>query len=671
MTTRQKIEGQMHRTLSATFAIRQLEDGKTDDGLLRLRMSVASETPYLRRSWFDDPWVETLGHKDGEVNLTRLNDGAPLLANHDRFTSHGKTPLAGIGAVEKAWTEGDQLITNIVVSRRDALADFRKDIEDNLVRNVSVGYIIDERILTKASSGGLPAEYRVTSWTPYEVSFADVPADATVGLGRSIDGDSKNPTAQYRVVDLPALGLTLQKGDITMPLSNEAAATEAVRTPEVIAREVVRTQETVPVVKAPSASVSAIREAVRVAGFDFGVALDFIERALSIDAVRTELFARMAEKTNQSPQRSGHSNIVTIRDEGVLRRDMIAESVAHRIAPSSKLSDGAREYRHMSLLDLAKECLANANQSFRGLSGMEIAARALHSTTDFPLILAAVANKRLADAYTGANTTYALWAKRAPNAPDFKTINVVSITGAPDLLPVGVGGEFKYGTISEGAETYKVATYGRLIAFTRQAIVNDDLRAFDRVVSSFASSAKRLENRLVYAQLTANANLADGYALFGTDHANLAGTPAVITSENLAIGRKAIRLQKGGQGEELNIVPRFLIVPTALEQVAYRYTSSQYVPAKPSDTNEFRTGGRTALEPIVEAVLDADSSTAWYLAGDGSDADTVEYCWLDGSEGVYMDSEPGFDIDGMKMKARLDFATKVVDYRGLWKNAGA
>ena len=119
------------------------------------------------------------------------------------------------------------------------------------------------------------------------------------------------------------------------------------------------------------------------------------------------------------------------------------------------------------------------------------------------------------------------------------------------------------------------------------------------------------------------------------------------------------------------MVPNFLIVPTAQEQLAYQYTSSNYVPAKAGDVNEFRAGGRTAVEPIVEPLLDGNSATAWYLASNSGEIDTVEYCWLDGAEGVWIENEIGFDVDGMKVKARLDFAAKVVDHRGLWKNAGA
>lgn len=237
---RHRIEGTLHRSLPATLTIREADPGKADDGLLRLRLSVSSETPYLRSSYWDEPWIEVLGHKEGEIDLSRLNDGAPVLANHDRYTAIGNTPLAGIGAIERAWLEGSRLICDIVISRREALADLRQDILDNLVRNVSIGYIINERVLVKANGDGQPDEYRVTSWTPFEVSPVDIPADATVGLGRSIDApDPQNPQSRYRVIDLnaPAAGVPFSQGDRTMeveviePAAGKPATRSAAVTP--------------------------------------------------------------------------------------------------------------------------------------------------------------------------------------------------------------------------------------------------------------------------------------------------------------------------------------------------------------------------------------------------------------------------------------------------------
>lgn len=675
---RQRVEGQLQRTLPVQLTIREAEPGQAEDGLLRLRLSASSEAPVLRTSWWDDPWLETLGHDEGEIDLSRLNGRAAVLGNHNRYTAHGNTPLAGIGAVERAWIENGRLMADLVISRREALEDFRQDIKDGLVSLVSIGYVINERVLTKAGEAGNPHEYRVTNWLPYEISFVDVPADASVGLGRDLPDPADTPQARrdaprYRVIDLPATGSTQPlavaqlEGDRSMPNPATVPATEG-QTP---AAQQQRAADPAPAAATTTASIAAVREAVRVAGFETELALDYIERGLTIEQTREELFRRLADRSNENPTRShGGADVYFVGDERETRRDLMAEALAHRVLPSGTLSEGARQFRHMSLLRMAEESLSLAGERVRGLSPMQIASRALHTSSDFPLVLAAVANKRLRNAYEAAPTTYQLWARRAPNAPDFKAINIVQLGAAPDLEQVGEGGEFKYGTVAEAGESYKVVTYGKIIAFSRQSVVNDDLRAFDRLLTAFASSARRLENRLVYRQVTTNPTMSDTKALFHADHGNLAAAAGAIATGTLSAARAAMRKQKGLASEELNITPSYLIVPTDLEQMAYQFTSSQFVPAKAADTNEFRAGGRTALEPVVDPVLDAYSTTAWYLAGDGMACDTVEYCWLDGAEGVYLESEPGFDVDGMKLKARLDFGAKVADHRALYKNAG-
>jgi hypothetical protein len=70
-------------------------------------------------------------------------------------------------------------------------------------------------------------------------------------------------------------------------------------------------------------------------------------------------------------------------------------------------------------------------------------------------------------------------------------------------------------------------------------------------------------------------------------------------------------------------------------------------------------------------LLDANSATAWYLAANPNSVDTIEYCYLDGAEGPVIESEVGFEVDGMSWKCRLDFAAKAIDFRGLLKSAGA
>lgn len=330
----------------------------------------------------------------------------------------------------------------------------------------------------------------------------------------------------------------------------------------------------------------------------------------------------------------------------------------------------------MTLLEMSREVLQANGVNVRGMDRMNLAGAALTrgmgTTSDFTSILANVGNKRLRQAYNENTVSYKVWARRAPDAPDFKSITVAQLSAMPDLLQVREHGEFQYGSMKDGGETYALLTYGRIISLSRQAMINDDLRAFGVALNSFGGASARLENRMVYAQLMANAAMADGIALFeSANHKNLAtGGGSALQQSSLAAMRTAMRLQKGKQSEELNIAPQFLIVPSALEQLAYQLTSSQYVPARQADVSEFRQGGRTSLEPVIEPILDGVSATAWYASANNSQIDTVEYCYLDGADGPVLESHQNFTVDGLSLKCRLDFAAKAIDYRGLYKSDG-
>lgn len=350
----------------------------------------------------------------------------------------------------------------------------------------------------------------------------------------------------------------------------------------------------------------------------------------------------------------------------------MAHALYVRMNPRAKDVGCSGDYRSSSLLEIAREFLGMHGVNVRGKSGLEVASLAITTrsgsmaTGDFSHLLANVANKRLRSAYDENPPSYALWARRAPDAPDFKEITAIQMSGAPDLLKTNEAGEFQYGSMTDKGEKYGILTFGRIVALTRKAMVNDDLRGFDRMVQAFAISARRLENRLVYSQLTANSALSDGTPLFHADHGNLASGALSINA--LTAGRAAMRQQKGLQSEEINIAPKFLIVPGALEQTAYNLTSANYVPTTQQDINQFGAGGKTALQPVVESLLDGASSNAWYLAANSNQVDTVEYCYLAGSEGPNIEVETSFSTDGIAMRCRHDFATKAIDHRGLYKS---
>ena len=388
---------------------------------------------------------------------------------------------------------------------------------------------------------------------------------------------------------------------------------------------------------------------------------------MALDAARAALIdaaaARDAAQETRPHVRTGGL------DAAETRRAAVEAALLHRYDPGRfALSEPAREWRGLSLIEMARGWLEAEGVRVRGLSRDEIATRALHTTSDFPAILAGVTNKTLRGAYETAPRTYAAIARRTTVA-DFKLVHRLQLGEAPQLEKVNESGEFKRGTIGEAQETYRIETFGKVIGITRQVIINDDLDAFTRVPSLFGTAAATLESDVVWSIFTANPAMADGAALFHASHKNLAASGAALDVAGLAKARTAMAQQRGLDGKTiLNVRPAFLVVPTALELSAEQMLAQNIVPAKAADVVP---SSIRSLAVIAEPRLDpASGAVPWFLVASPAAIDTIEYAYLEGQEGVALETRMGFDVDGIEIRARLDFGAKAIDWRGLYKNPG-
>ena len=149
--------------VTLTRAMPIAEDDRT------LEFPFSSEYPVAR--YFGN---EILSHKAEAVDLSRLNDGAPLLFNHD--------PDKLIGVVERAWIDETKKrgYARVRMSRNPFAQQVMEDVKDGVLRNVSFGYAINDM-----QQRG--EDFIVTRWAAHELSLVTIPADPTIGLGRSMD----------------------------------------------------------------------------------------------------------------------------------------------------------------------------------------------------------------------------------------------------------------------------------------------------------------------------------------------------------------------------------------------------------------------------------------------------------------------------------------------------
>jgi len=146
-----------------------MDDQVVDAGKRRVKVAVSSEEP-VERSY----GIEILDHKPGSIDLSFLNSGrAPLLLDHD--------PTKQIGVVESVALDGSarRLRATVRFGKNGLAKEVFDDVEDSIRGNISVGYQINK--LEKEGKD----TFRAVSWMPMEVSIVSIPADRTVGVGRS------------------------------------------------------------------------------------------------------------------------------------------------------------------------------------------------------------------------------------------------------------------------------------------------------------------------------------------------------------------------------------------------------------------------------------------------------------------------------------------------------
>jgi HK97 family phage major capsid protein/HK97 family phage prohead protease len=167
-----KIEGELfQRALTTDF--RAAGEDRT------IEFPFASEAPVER--YFG---MEVLNMDSQSMDLSRLNDGAPLLFQHD--------PDKIVGVVERAYIKDKRGYAKVKMANNDLGREMQGLIKDGILRNVSFGYRINS-METDTSTD--PITYRATSYQPFEISLVTVPADQSVGIGRTLTISESSTTA--------------------------------------------------------------------------------------------------------------------------------------------------------------------------------------------------------------------------------------------------------------------------------------------------------------------------------------------------------------------------------------------------------------------------------------------------------------------------------------------
>lgn len=619
-----------------------------------------------REGWFGDAWMEELAVTPEAVRLERLNNGAPLLNNHSRWDL-----TSVMGVVERAWIAGDKGMATVRFSERADVEPLFRDVAGGIIRNVSVGYKVHRWEELPVKDNELPV-MRAADWEPFEVSFVPIGFDPGA-QARSADGVQ---SFQSEVIFNRSASSERNGGSMSAKANGAQAEVPAATVTPAVDEAKVRAEAAAAATAAERTRAAEIRDCVKKAKLPEAFGERMIADGTTVEMARKLVIDEWAKGGESERETRSLTRVEAgAQDENITRFEAARDAILHRADPARhKMTEVGRRFAGMNLREMAREFLQDQGISTRGMDPRTLATealrvRAFHSTSDFPYALAAATGKVLLAGYEQIfqQQTFRPFVKIA-YAPDFKQQQRIRVGEVPTLELVPEGAEVTRGTIGEAKEVYNLATYGKVFAITRESIINDDLGAFTDLPRKFGAAAARLESDIVWAILTANANMGDGHALFdATNHGNLTpSTGTAISVTSLGVARALMRKQQGiNENDYLNITPKFLLVPPELETLAWQYTSANYVPAQGSNINPFAGTLQVISEPRLT------DAYAWYLAASPADGvDTIELCYLDGQSGPQTETRVGFDVNGIEVKATLDVAAKALDWRGLYKNVG-
>ena len=173
---------------------RTAEVGAVDVDARTVELSFSSEIEVDR--WYG---IEILSHDPGACDLSRLNDSAAFLWGHNQNDMRG--------VVESARIDSDRKGRALVRMSKSAEGEkLLQDMADKIVTKVSVGYLVNGMRLIETRGDDIDV-WSVNAWQPYEISAVSVPADASVGIGRSVEipteADEVPAVQTSTVIDIP------------------------------------------------------------------------------------------------------------------------------------------------------------------------------------------------------------------------------------------------------------------------------------------------------------------------------------------------------------------------------------------------------------------------------------------------------------------------------------
>ncbi len=627
----------LYREMPICVIKREAVEGEAKPDANVLRFSLSSETPVMR---FGE--AEILRHDEASIRLERLRTLGCALVNHD--------PNQRAAAIVAAEIVNKRLEVTVRFGSTAFAQDVKRDVDDGLLRGISVGYHVHNW-----ESSEDKRTFTATDWEPFEATFTPIPADATVGVGRS----SPESWQSIRSLITNRAANAAPSKDSTMPENTQPATPAPAAAPAAVVpaahdeairsaamqefREITLMAESVNLrasdytsmskAKAQEAIIAAMAERAKTpAPKDPVISLTVDHADKQRDAVAEAFLVRanLAKPTNGNPYngRSIRSMARVYAREAGIRgaNDWEAKEQAHFVLGENSQISGMRDAVNITTGNFTGFVMLNAMTKVTA-KGFEMASKGLVGQSGAPIY-------------------------DTQKVPDFKTYYVGGL-GTGSLQETAEGIAFPELTKTEGVYSDTAKMWGGTLSLSLQALINDDTAAFDRSLRQIGPIAqKTIEQRLV-TKFLCGTSTSVGTSTW-TSNTTSGCTPVFTTADTVAAARAdvgkgpaALMGKLGLDGNPLGNMTRFLFAgPTAGLYLAGILGTAPGQIAQNAGQYEL------VVSPWLEAAaITGNSTTSYYALSDPSLVTGLILSLISGYESPQLQEYDAGAVGARKWKA--------------------
>lgn len=620
--------------------------------------------------WFE--YDEILEITNEAIDSTRLDNGtAPVLIDHRANISNI------IGSIERSWIQDGKAYASLRLTTNPNHENTIKDIENGIIRSISVGYrVLEYTKTTKKGDSGRDIWY-ANRWEPLEISFVAIPADSQ-SSARGEEGEvfpnpkfknSENqPTEMSKKTEFPTAENEATPAQNSIDI--KAAEQRAMNQEKERVASIMDLFNNLPIESGREEMEKSIRDGITFQEAQTR-ALDLMKsRNVSVDAKPTATVNAQANDVREQKKTEARTNALLVNGFGYDLNKLSKEEQADIRQYMGKTSlelkrqfarENGKSIDDYSRVSMANDTMLQIERYYNAVNKREFITS---STDDFPVLLESAINKQLESGYNSAPFGWRNFVKTI-SVKDFRDVKFYKLGRLSGLLPIAETEEIKSGSMSDGSSyDVNLETKARRYNLSREILINDDLNAFGQMFFNIGTASQyTLMRDIVRALDDPNG------VFFNAANGNLK-TATTLTYDNIiSIYEEMSEFSETDpDGEDIffNIQPRLALSNRGLAAKIKAFTGMKFQPNQPNTYNEIPVLYDKVFDTVIgEAWLKKIS--AWFAFGDPQLHPALVVAFLNNQEIPILENRVAFTQLGIEYRAIFDYKVNYGDPKGAIK----